>query len=113
MIVGDGIRSYTSERPDPEIPKPSMARIAAKAANPAIPTKLEGFHSCIYASLFCADILATARWSESVIDDEDCHLRKALLAGQDRYGSERHGVGFASNHEVSIDNHKRHNILAL
>jgi hypothetical protein len=26
----------------------------------------------------CADTWATARWSESVVDDEDSHLRKAL-----------------------------------
>src|SRR5258708_35234631 len=82
MIVGDSIRSFILELPEPEIPKPSTARIAAKATNPAIPSNLEGFLSRILCFPFCADTLATARWRESVIDDEDCHLRKALLAGQ-------------------------------
>jgi hypothetical protein len=43
----------------------------------------------------CAGTRAAARWSESVIDDEDCHLRKALLAGwASLWLGEPKGVGF-------------------
>src|SRR5712692_3320736 len=88
MIVGDGSRSFLLELPDPEIPKPSTARIAAKATNPAIPSNLERFLSRILCFLSC-------RHSGSGTLERVGHRRRGLSSEESascrsgrRYGSE-------------------------
>src|SRR5882762_510058 len=115
MIVGDSIRSFKLELPEPEIPKPWTARIAAKATNPAIPSNLERFLSRILCFL-SVPTLGQRHAGASRSSTTRTVTWKALLAGQGvamARRAQRRRIYRPSNHEVITDNPRCHNISAL